>query len=250
MPDASTMGRGRGENRPATETILSCQDLDYVENGRHLFQGVTFELKLGQGGLLWADHHRSPRALLKVCASLERPHEGRLSWMGAGPEAYADDRRALGLKHLIGLVHRETRLVSNFTVMQNMTLGLEYNRGLSWGEARARVDGLLEKFDLYKTRDLRPEDLNYEKLRMALYVRELVKDPKLILFEMPLMDLGDDRHRQLLEEIWGRAERKECAFLISAVPPGAGREWVDWIMIMQRQGSELWPADQWPGGPD
>ncbi|MBU2549922.1 MAG: hypothetical protein KKB20_16025 [Proteobacteria bacterium] len=245
MPERS----GTDGDKPESEVVLSCQGLGVMEKGRHLFRDVSFSLGLGQGGLVWADHHRVARALFQVCAGLGRPDSGSLRWFGGDAAAYGEEKRALALKGRIGLVHRETRLISNLTVLENMTLSLEYNLGLTIGQAEERIQPIMDCFDLFRDRRLRPEELSYEKLRMALYVRELVKHPPLFLFEMPLMDLGPKRHALLLEEIRGRADRRECAFLISAVPPEVGREWVDWTIIMEERSGRMETSEKRPDGP-
>lgn len=226
-----------------SKPALKCDNLEYREGGRMIFRNVSFSLEMGQGGFLLAELHRSSRLLLLLCSTLLRPTGGQTYWFG-DPGRPKNKNYNSALRQNIGLVHRETRLVSNMSVIDNITLGMLYHRDISYREARFEVKGLMEHLGLYKYRNMRPAELSFEKQRLAVYARELTKNPRLFLLEAPTLDLGQKAYQMMMRDIRDRTDRQECAFLISAMSPEEGRKWVEWVLVLGKDTSRMYPADE------
>lgn len=226
-----------------SKTALKCDNVRYDKNGRIIFRNVSFSLEMGEGGFLLAELHRNSRLLLLICSTLLRPSLGRINWFGEQNQP-GDKKYNLSLRQKIGLVHRETRLVSNMSVIDNITLGMLYHRDISYREARFEVKDLMEHLDIYKYRNVRPAELSFEKQRLAAYIRELAKKPKLFLLEAPALDLGQRAYEMMMRDIRDRADRRECAFLISAMPPEEGKKWVEWVMVLDKDKGRVYPAGE------
>ncbi|MDY6851488.1 MAG: hypothetical protein SV487_05345 [Thermodesulfobacteriota bacterium] len=226
-----------------SKQTLKCDNVGYDENGRTIFRNVSFSLEMGQGGFLLAELHRNSRLLLLLCSTLLRPTRGQFYWFG-DPGQPKNKNFNLTLRQSIGLVHRETRLVSNMSIIDNITLGMLYHRNISYREARFEIKDLMERLDLYKYRNIRPAELSFEKQRLAVYARELAKKPKLFLLEAPTLDLGQRAYQMMMRDIRDRTDRQECAFLISAMSPEEGQKWVEWILVLGKDTSRMYPAGE------
>ncbi|MEW6264756.1 MAG: ATP-binding cassette domain-containing protein [Thermodesulfobacteriota bacterium] len=226
-----------------SELVLEGQDLEYEENGRRFFSGLSFSLVVGQGGLILSDLQLLSRRLLQICATLEQPARGWIRWLGRTEQEF-NEAQVLDLRRRIGWVHRESRLVSNMSLLDNLVLGLIYHRNISHSEAAAQVKDLLERLGLYDDRHLRPAALPFALQRLAVYARELVKRPRLFLLETPVLDL--DQYFDLVKiEIEGMVVRGEAAFLVSDLTAANTLDWVNWVLVLTEEGHRLLPAEEY-----
>lgn len=222
------------------EPALEIKNLDYIDNGDWLFNKLSFSLDIGEGALVLAHPQYRGRHLLKICATLERPDEGKISWFGRNYD-YRNEAHILDLRRNIAWVHRESRLVSNMTLLDNAILGMIYHRNISRDLAHERVKDLFDKFRLSEYRNYRPATLGYSRQRVAAYLRELAKRPRLILLETPYLDL-DQNFELVMNEIKEMALRKESAFIMSGVSAKELSGWVDKVIVLNDSGSMVLDA--------
>lgn len=220
--------------RPVREPILSGENLEFCEeDGNCLFSEVSFRLDWGQRGVLLAEPPRCATILLKICATLMRPTSGRISWFGRSADE-VDKEWFYQVRRRIGFVHRETSLISNMTILDNISLGIQYHEELAREQAYDRVTELLKQFELYEYRFLRPAQLTFEQRRLAVYARELVKKPQLLLLEHPSLDLGQRVYGLLLEVFKVCNIEGGCGFLVASVIPEVVNRWGDWVMVFDK----------------
>ena len=212
--------------------VLACEEIEYSDRGLPLFAGVTVHLDRSQRVALLADPHRHGTILLKICATLISPTNGKIAWFGRGQDGMKG-RERYELRRRIGLVYRESSLISNMAVVDNVTLGQQYHGNLTRDAAYTQVSDLLGRFGLSKRRFLRPADLTPEERRLALYVRELVKKPEIFLLESPSLDLGEGSQSLLVKVLEEAASGGGCAILVANVEPEMARRWGDRVLVLQ-----------------
>lgn len=140
--------------------------------------------------------------LLPQAVGHVRVHGGTLLDTAAGIDLPARERG-------VGMVFQDYALFPHMTVEQNLLFGVR-RMGQRLGDAeRARVDALLEQFDLQPLRGALPRNLSGgQKQRVAL-ARALAPAPRLLLLDEPLSAL-DGALRQRL--------RAELAEMLARVP--------------------------------
>ena len=216
------------------EPLIAAKNLEYCEeDGNCLFTEVSFRLERGQRGVLLAEPHRCASVLLKICATLIEPTQGTISWFGRGP-GESDEQWLRHVRRRIGFVHRETSLISNMTILDNISLGIQYHEEPSREQAYDRITETLKQFELYQYRFLRPAELTFEQRRLAVYARELVKKPQLFLLEHPSLDLGERVYSFMLEVFKTCSMHDGCAFLVASVVPEVVSRWGDWVMVFDQ----------------
>jgi ABC-type ATPase involved in cell division len=214
-----------------SEPVILCENLEYHEQGVRIMSEVSFRLEKGQRGILLSEPHRCATSLLKICATLIQPTDGKIAWFGRTMEEMRKDD-LIQLRRRIGLVRRETSLISNMTIMDNVSLGLQYHNEIGQEQVLHKVTELLKKFGLYEYRFLRPAQLNFEHRRLTIYARELAKDPQLYLLEHPSLDLGELTY-SLLQETFSACSIEGCAFLVASIIPEVVTRWGDWVMTFE-----------------
>ncbi len=226
------------------EPLIDAKNLEYCEeDGNCLFTEVSFRLERGQRGVLLAEPHRCANILLKVCATLIQPTNGTISWFGRSPEE-SEEKWLHQVRRRIGFVHRETSLISNMTILDNISLGIQYHEELTREQSYDRITEVLKQFELYEYRFLRPAELTFEQRRLAVYARELVKKPQLYLLEHPSLDLGERVYSLLLEVFKTCSVEDGCAFLVASMIPEVVNRWGDWVMVFDQGRCQHFEVEQ------
>ena len=191
---------------------------------------LSFDLDIGQGGLILAEPAHLAGLLLRICATITEPRAGRIIWFGRDSRKISLEN-ILELRRGIGWVQRNSRLVSNMSIRENITLGLVYHRNITSDQAYEQVRELMLRLGIHKFRDRRPSDVDYRIQRLAVYAREMAKQPRLYVFETPTLDL-DQEFEGIMQHIMDLKQRGEAAFLISDDMSGKSQKWVDWILFL------------------
>ena len=223
--------------------IISAESLQYWEDNCCLFDEVSFRLDSGQRGVILAEPHRSATALLKICATLISPNRGQIRWFGRALDEMAE-HEVYHLRRRIGLVHRETSLISNLSILDNISLGLQYHKEITREQAYDESTELLKRFELYEDRFLRPAQLTFEQRRLAVYARELIKKPTLFLLEHPSLDLGERVYSLLLDTFQTSTGENGCAFLVASIKPEVVTRWGDWVVVLDEGKCENFEGGQ------
>jgi ABC-type polar amino acid transport system ATPase subunit len=118
--------------------------------------------------------------LLRLAATLRRPAAGRIfHW---GRDLFALSRQALyPWRMQLALVSPLQSLLPRLTVLENVTLSQTLTTARSAGEVVQEHRALLEQLALLEYLPSYPEELPRRQYQLALWARELIKRPRLIL---------------------------------------------------------------------
>jgi putative ABC transport system ATP-binding protein len=226
---------------PRHGRVLECSKLKYIDERGVLFDDLSLTLDYGQGGLILSEPRRRSLVLFRIFATLQRPSSGYLNVFGLDANRMSD-RNLTFARRRIGLVHRAGRLVSNMSLMDNVCLGYLYHDNMPKAKAYEQVQDLMEGFGLHVYRNLRPDEVSFEKRRLALYIREMAKHPSLMLLEAPSLDL-DRSFGLVMNELKRMAQQGRTSFIISDLEPREASNWVDWVLVMDDQEKDIYPID-------
>ena len=119
---------------------------------------ITLQLKKGEIHALLGENGAGKSTLMSVLFGLYQPEAGVIKKNGREVKVNdPNDANKLG----IGMVHQHFKLVHNFTVLQNIILGVETTKHgvLKMAEARKKVVELSERYGLYVDPDAFIEDI-------------------------------------------------------------------------------------------
>ncbi|MFA9412121.1 MAG: ABC transporter ATP-binding protein [Deltaproteobacteria bacterium] len=136
--------------------------------------------------------------LLNILGCLDGPTRGTYSLGGRDVSTLSRRERAWVRLHYIGFIFQSFHLISDNTVMENVTLPLYY-AGLSRHEREARATELIERVGLGHRRRHKPSQLSGgEKQRVAI-ARALAAQPRLLLADEPTGALDTRTGNEVME---------------------------------------------------
>ena len=196
--------------------------MDYVIEMLHItkkFPGIianddiTIQLKKGEIHALLGENGAGKSTLMSVLFGLYQPEEGTIKVRGREVQIKGPlDANALG----IGMVHQHFKLVHNFTVLQNIVLGMEtVEKGfLKMDDARKKVMDLSQKYNLFIDPDALISDITVGMQQRVEILKMLYRDNEIMIFDEPTAVLTPQEIDELMQIMRNlTAEGKSILFI-------------------------------------
>ena len=168
---------------------------------------ITLRVRYGEIHALLGENGAGKSTLMSVLFGLYQPEEGEILVNGKKAEI-KNPRTANALG--IGMVHQHFMLVQNFTVLENIVLGVETAKHgvLQMEEARKKVLALSERYGLNIDCDARVSDITVGMQQRTEILKMLYRDNEILIFDEPTTGL-DPQTRRLLWDVVTELRRKE-----------------------------------------
>ena len=145
---------------------------------------VTLQLKKGEIHALLGENGAGKSTLMSVLFGMYQPEKGVIKKNGEVVRINdPNDANRLG----IGMVHQHFKLVHNFTVLENIILGVETtSRGfLKMAEARKKVMALSERYGFKVDPDALISDISVGMQQRVEILKMLYRDNEILIFDEP-----------------------------------------------------------------
>ena len=196
--------------------------MDYVIEMLHItkeFPGIianddiTLQIKRGEIHAFLGENGAGKSTLMSVLFGLYQPEKGVIKINGEEVKIHGPlDANKYG----IGMVHQHFKLVHNFTVLQNIILGVETvkNGLLKMDEARRKIVMLSEKYNLFVDPDALIEDITVGMQQRVEILKMLYRDNEILIFDEPTAVLTPQEIEELMNIMRGLAvEGKSILFI-------------------------------------
>ena len=143
---------------------------------------ITLQVKKGEIHALLGENGAGKSTLMSVLFGLYQPEKGIIKIKGKEVKINGPlDANELG----IGMVHQHFKLVHNFTVLQNIVLGIETVKGgkLQMKEAREKVIALSNKYNLAVDPDALISDITVGMQQRVEILKMLYRDNDILIFD-------------------------------------------------------------------
>lgn len=174
---------------------------------------ITLQLKKGEIHALLGENGAGKSTLMSVLFGLYQPEKGVIKKSGKEVKIKdPNDANALG----IGMVHQHFKLVHNFTVLQNIILGVETTKAgfLKMDDARAKVVALSEQYGLRVDPDALIEDITVGMQQRVEILKMLYRENEILIFDEPTAVLTPQEIEELMKIMKGlAAEGKSILFI-------------------------------------
>ena len=174
---------------------------------------ITLQLKKGEIHALLGENGAGKSTLMSVLFGLYQPEKGVIKKDGKEVKIKdPNDANALG----IGMVHQHFKLVHNFSVLQNIILGVETTKGgfLKMDDARKKVMTLSEQYGLRVDPDALIENITVGMQQRVEILKMLYRDNEILIFDAPTAVLTPQEIDELMKIMKGlAAEGKSILFI-------------------------------------
>ncbi len=174
---------------------------------------ITLQLKRGEIHALLGENGAGKSTLMSVLFGLYQPEKGVIKKGGKEVRIKdPNDANSLG----IGMVHQHFKLVHNFTVLQNIILGVETTKAgfLKMNDARAKVVQLSEQYGLKVDPDALIENITVGMQQRVEILKMLYRDNEILIFDEPTAVLTPQEIEELMKIMKGlAAEGKSILFI-------------------------------------
>ncbi len=175
---------------------------------------ISINLKKGEILALLGENGAGKSTLMSILFGLYRPDNGSIRIRGKEEHisnpTYAND---LG----IGMVHQHFKLVHNFTITENIVLGMEPKKGLSLnlGEASKRIRELSEHYGLNVDPDAITEDVSVGMQQRVEILKMLYRDAEVLIFDEPTSVLTPQEIQDLMQIMRNLIQEGKSIILIT-----------------------------------
>lgn len=158
---------------------------------------ITLQLRKGEIHALLGENGAGKSTLMSVLFGLYQPEEGEIKKDGEVVKIESpNDANDLG----IGMVHQHFKLVDNFTVLDNIIMGVEPIKGvfIDRKSARERIIELSEKYKLFVDPDAYIEDISVGMQQRVEIIKMLYRENEVLIFDEPTAVLTPQEIEELL----------------------------------------------------
>ena len=175
---------------------------------------VTLQLKKGEIHALLGENGAGKSTLMSVLFGLYQAEQGEIYKNDeAVVVANPGDANNLG----IGMVHQHFKLVHNFTVLENIVLGVEttQNGVLQMKEARAKVQALSEKYRFDIDLDREVGEISVGMQQRVEILKMLYRDNEILIFDEPTAVLTPQEIESLMNTMQEMAKEGKSILFIT-----------------------------------
>ena len=193
--------------------IIEMRDITKIFPGIIANDDITLQLKKGEIHALLGENGAGKSTLMSVLFGLYKPEVGSIYKNGeavtiTGP----GDANRLG----IGMVHQHFKLVDNFTVLENIVLGVETTKNgvLQMKEARQKVQNLSKAYGLEIDIDKEIRHISVGMQQRVEILKMLYRDNEILIFDEPTAVLTPQEIEALMKTMKElAAEGKSILFI-------------------------------------
>ncbi len=159
---------------------------------------ITLQVKKGEIHALLGENGAGKSTLMSVLFGLYIPEKGTIKVQGKEVKINnPNDANDLG----IGMVHQHFKLVHNFTVLENIILGVETvkNGFLKMDEARQRIVDLSKQYNLRVEPDAIIEDISVGMQQRVEILKMLYRENDVLIFDEPTAVLTPQEIDELMK---------------------------------------------------
>ncbi len=175
---------------------------------------ITLQLKKGEIHALLGENGAGKSTLMSVLFGLYQPEAGEIKKDGVSV-------KITGPKHAnklgIGMVHQHFKLVENFTVLENIILGVETVNGgfLEMQTARKRVVEISEKYKLSIDPDAVISDITVGMQQRVEILKMLYRENEILIFDEPTAVLTPHEIDELMKIMQGLSDEGKSIIFIT-----------------------------------
>jgi ABC-type sugar transport system ATPase subunit len=186
----------------ARDAILSVRDLSKSFPGVQALSDIELELARGEVHALLGENGAGKSTFVKIIAGVYRPDAGKISFDGR-PRSFGSPADAFASG--ISVIHQETSLIPQLTVLENIFLGLEPTLGGIGLIDRRRLEAdfheVCTRLDFHLPAGKQARELSVAEQKMTEILKAMVHEASFIIMDEPTDSLTEAEIRHLFKII-------------------------------------------------
>lgn len=170
------------------EKVIKIKDLKKEFGKNKVIRGLDFELDKGERVVVLGPSGSGKSTFLRCINRMEEPTSGEIYF----ENTLVTDKNIQKIRQDIGMVFQHFNLISNLTVMKNLTLAPVVLKLMNEEEAEKKARGLLRHIDLLSKAEAFPASLSGGQKQRIAIVRAMMMNPKVLLFDEPTSALDPE----------------------------------------------------------
>lgn len=179
------------------EDIIRIKDLKKQFGKNKVLKGIDFDLKTGERVVVLGPSGSGKSTFLRCINRMEEPTSGEI-YFG---NTLITDKNIQKMRQDIGMVFQHFNLISNLTVMENLTLAPVKLKLMNQEAAEKKARGLLRHIDLLDKAEAFPASLSGGQKQRIAIIRAMMMEPKVLLFDEPTSALDPESIGDVLDLI-------------------------------------------------
>jgi len=177
-------------------------------------QNVSFAVQKGEIHALLGENGAGKSTLMSILFGLYQADEGDILVKGKPVHIKTPNDAN---RYAIGMVHQHFKLVHNFTVLENIILGVESVRNgfLSMGEARKKVIDLSEKYNFKIDCNAVTSEITVGMQQRVEILKMLYRENDILIFDEPSSVLTPQEVEELIKIMRSLAREGKTIILIT-----------------------------------
>lgn len=225
---------------PATDTLLTLDQLSVSFGQRRVLQSITLNLLAGEIGCLLGASGSGKSTLLRAVAGFESVAGGCIRM--AGQDISTPQQQMPAHQRNVGMVFQDHALFPHLTVEKNIGFGLQQ---LSAAERRQRVQELLQMIGLADRAQSYPHHLSGGQQQRVALARALAPRPRLLLLDEPFASLDTELRKHLATEVRSWLKASGTAALLVTHDQQEAFAMADRIGVLAEGDFEYSTLQQW-----
>jgi putative ABC transport system ATP-binding protein len=183
-------------------TIVQLQQITkgYTEgkHSRTILAGVDVSFKSGEFILLLGQSGSGKSTLLNLISGIDAPDSGNVVVNDVVINRLTERQRTLFRREHIGFVFQFFNLIPTLTVLENITLSIQLNGGVT--KAReTEIRSMVERVGLSHRQDAFPDRLSGGEQQRVAILRAIAHNPTVLLADEPTGNLDEDTGQTILQ---------------------------------------------------
>ena len=170
------------------KNMISVRGLKKSFGKNKVLNGINFDLYEGEKVVVLGPSGSGKSTFLRCINRLEEPTSGEISF----EDTLITDKNIQAMRAKIGMVFQHFNLISNLTVMENLTLAPVILKKFSADEAETKAHKLLKHIGLSSKAEAFPASLSGGQKQRVAIIRALMMEPSVLLFDEPTSALDPE----------------------------------------------------------
>ncbi len=200
-------------------------------------KNVSVKIETGKIHSIIGENGAGKSTLMKVLYGLEKANDGSIVINGENATINSPND---AVKYGIGMVHQEFMLIHDFTIMDNIILGIESTKNglIDYSETKVKIKELLDQFNFEIDLDMKIRDVSIAGQQKVEIIKQLYRKTDVLILDEPTAVLTPQETQELFKLLNSLKESGKTILFISHKLDEV-LEISDNITIM-RKGEHIW----------